>query len=78
MRHNCPYTGYSFRLLRLTIKWKIHERTDDRQQRVHRPNIYTFYLLVYVYKDISYVQNFVIDLVHRTTFPIPVRESKKF
>lgn len=53
-------------------------RKDGWQTTTRTPAIYTFYLLVYVYKDISYVQNFVIDLVHRTTFPIPVRESKKF
>lgn len=53
-------------------------RKDGWQWTTRTPAIYTFYLLVYVYKDISYVQNFVIDLVHRTTFPIPVRESKKF
>lgn len=53
-------------------------RKDGWQTTTRTPAIYTFYLLVYVYKDISYVQNFVIDIVHRTTFPIPVRESKKF
>lgn len=53
-------------------------RKDGWQTTTRTPAIYTFYLFVYVYKDISYVQNFVIDLVHRTTFPIPVRESKKF
>lgn len=53
-------------------------RKDGWQTTTRTPAIYTFYLLVYVYKDISYVQNFVIDLVHRTTFPIPVREGKKF
>lgn len=53
-------------------------RKDGWQTTTRTPAIYTFYLLVYVYKDISYIQNFVIDLVHRTTFPIPVRESKKF
>lgn len=53
-------------------------RKDGWQTTTRTPAIFTFYLLVYVYKDISYVQNFVIDLVHRTTFPIPVRESKKF
>lgn len=44
-------------------------RKDGWHTTTRTPAIYTFYLLVYVYKDISYVQNFVIDLVHRTTFP---------
>lgn len=52
-------------------------RKDGWKTTTRTPAIYTFYLLVYVYKDISYVQNFVIDLSSQNNFSHPGKRKQE-